>query len=87
MQSKNKPSPTKFEKLHIARVAQLPCVVCGSEEGSEVHEPEQGMWHISIPLCPACHRGSDGWHGTRLRWNLRKMTELKAINLTIGQLL
>lgn len=86
MRSKNKPAQTKAEAAHAAKVAQLPCVVCESTEGSEVHEPEQGMWWISLPLCPACHRGPEGWHGTRLRWSLRKMTELKAINKTIERL-
>ena len=86
MRSKNKPAPTAQEKRHIERIAALPCVVCGSNEGSEVHEPEQGLWFASMPLCAACHRGSDGWHGTRLRWSLRKMTELRAINET-GRLL
>lgn len=82
MKSKNKPAMTRKESEHVERVAELPCIVCDSDSGSEVHEPEQGMWFISIPLCPACHRGPDGWHGTRLRWSLRKMTELKAINET-----
>jgi len=82
MRSKNKAPMTRLESEHVDRVAALPCVVCGSDEGSEVHEPEQGLWFASIPLCAACHRGSDGWHGTRLRWSLRKMTELRAINET-----
>lgn len=86
MRSKNKPGLTKAEAAHVARVADLDCVVCEEPPRSEVHEPEQGMWWISIPLCPACHRGPDGWHGTRLRWKLRKMTELKAINKTIERL-
>ena len=86
MRSKNKPSPTKAEKAHIERVAALDCVACDSPGPSEVHEPEQGMWWVSIALCPSCHRGPDGWHGTRLRWSLRKMTELKAINRTIERL-
>lgn len=83
MKSKNKKAPSVQERRHIERVANLPCVVCGSEEGSEVHEPEQGLWFASIALCPACHRGSDGWHGTRKRWTLRKMDEIKAINATV----
>lgn len=83
MKSKNKKAPSAQERRHIERVASLPCVVCGSEEGSEVHEPEQGLWFASIALCPACHRGSDGWHGTRKRWTLRKMDEIKAINATV----
>lgn len=85
MQSKNKPKQTAAEKQHAARVAGLPCVVCG-DGPSEVHEPEQGLWFVSIALCPACHRGPEGWHGTRLRWKLRKMDELKAINETLRAL-
>ena len=73
---------TRQEASYVERVAALPCVVCGTDGKTEVHEPEQGLWFASIPLCTDCHRGSDGWHGTRLRWSLRKMTELKAINET-----
>jgi hypothetical protein len=82
MQSKNKPRPTAVETRRIERIAALPCVVCDSEEGSEVHEPEQGLWFASMPLCPACHRGPDGWHGTRKRWTLRRINELQAIDKT-----
>ena len=86
MRSKNKPAQTVKEKEWVRRIAALPCAVCGTYDESEVHEPEQGMWWISIPLCAACHRGPEGWHGTRLRWSLRKMTELKAINETVRML-
>jgi hypothetical protein len=83
MRSKNKPKPTADEAAHIARIAEMDCVVCDVAGPSEVHEPEQCMWFISLPLCPLCHRGPQGWHGNRLRWTLRKMTELKAINETL----
>ena len=83
MHSKNKPAMTVSERSHVSKVAALACVVCDSREGSEVHEPEQGMWFISIALCPACHRGSKGWHGTRDRWKNAKMNELKAIDATV----
>lgn len=86
MQSKNKPRPTAAEARHIERVAALPCVVCEAPPPSEVHEPEQGLWFASIALCANCHRGPDGWHGTRLRWKLRKFSELLAINETHRQL-
>jgi hypothetical protein len=82
MQSKNKPAQTAAERRHVARVADLSCVVCDAPGPSEVHEPEQGLWFASMPLCAACHRGPDGWHGTRRRWTFRKMDELKAINET-----
>ena len=80
MQSKNKRKPTDIERQRIERIASLPCVVCDSPGPVEVHEPEQGLWGIAIGLCPECHRSRHGWHGDRLRWTLRKMTELKAIN-------
>lgn len=86
MHSKNKPKPTRAESEHIARVAEMDCIVCGAPGPSEVHEPEQGLWFASMPLCTACHRGPEGWHGTRLRWTLRKVSELGAINETIRQL-
>lgn len=86
MRSKNKPKQTAAESAHAARVASMNCIVCDAPSPSEVHEPEQGMWFIAIPLCFECHRGKDGWHGTRLRWSLRKMTELKAINETAREL-
>lgn len=83
MKSKNKPRQTADEKQHVARVASLEtCVVCGDKGPVEIHEPEQGLWWLSLPLCTACHRGAGGWHGTRLRWTLNKMSELKAINQT-----
>jgi hypothetical protein len=82
MRSKNKPKPLAAESRHIARVAELSCIVCEAPGPSEVHEPEQGLWFASIPLCPACHRGADGWHGTRQRWKMRKFSELLAINET-----
>jgi hypothetical protein len=86
MQSKNKPKPTAAEAAHIARIAELPCIVCDAPGPSEVHEPEQGLWFASMPLCYACHRGPEGWHGTRLRWKLRRVSELSAINSTIKEL-
>lgn len=87
MYSKNKPAPTAAERSHIERVASLACVVCDAPGPSEVHEPEQGLWFAAIALCPSCHRGPEGWHGTRLRWTLRRVNELQAINRTVAQVL
>lgn len=82
MQSKNKAAPTAAERRRIEAVKALPCVVCEEPGPSEVHEPEQGLWFAAMPLCPACHRGPDGWHGTRRRWTLRRVNELQAIDRT-----
>lgn len=83
MRSLNKRRKTAAEAKHAERVSLLSCAVCDAPGPSQVHEPEQGLWFASIALCPQCHVGSDGWHGTRKRWTLRKVTELSAINRTL----
>lgn len=87
MYSKNKKTMTSAERLHVAKLKQQNCVVCDEPGPCDAHEPEQGLWFIAIPLCRECHTGKDGWHGTRLRWSLRKFTELKAINLTLERMI
>ena len=83
MRSKNKPTMTAAESRHVSKLAEQPCACCDSDGPVEIHEFEQGAWFASVPLCIECHRGSAGWHGTRLRWSLRKMDMVKAINKTI----
>ena len=80
MQSKNKKRQTLAESEHVAQLAELPCVVCGDTSGSEIHEFVQGDWYTSIPACQACHRGTEGWHGTRQRWTRNRVDMLGAIN-------
>ena len=86
MQSKNKPAQTAAERRHAARIAEMHCVVCDAAGPSEVHEIRQGEWFLSLPLCPACHRGPGGWHGTRALWNVRKLDQLGALAITIRRL-
>lgn len=83
MNSPNKPGQTAEEAAYVAIVATLPCACCQSEGPREVHEFEQGQWFTSVPLCVDCHRGGGGWHGTRSRWYLHKMTMLDAIESTV----
>jgi len=87
MQSKNKKTMTAAERRHVSAVKKLSCVICGEPGPTEAHEPEQGAWYISVALCPECHRGSGGWHGTRARWKNHKMDELGAINETLRRLM
>lgn len=88
MQSKNKPAPTVAEREHILKLKALGCVICGSDGYVEIHEPEQGLWHIAIPLCVICHRDNKyGWHGQRLNWKAKKWGELDAINATVRLLM
>lgn len=87
MKSKNKPPMTSAERAHVERVKELPCSVCGAPGPSEAHEPVQGLWFVSIALCPDCHRGSvNGWHGQRVMWRIHKLDELGALNITLQRL-
>jgi len=87
MWSKNKKAMTKAERHHVSKIKEMDCVLCDSPGPSEAHEIDQGLWFISIPLCPSCHRdGIFGLHGQKRMWAIKKMTELDALNLTIQRL-
>lgn len=84
MQSKNKKALTSAERVHVGMIKSMSCVVCEAPPPSEAHEPEQGLWFVSIPLCADCHRGSiNGWHGQKAMWRLKKWQEIDALNETI----
>lgn len=83
MHSPNKPAQTAEEAEYVAIVAALPCACCSDIGPREIHEFKQGQWFSAVNLCDPCHRGPDGWHGTRDRWKLRKMDMLKAIAETV----
>ena len=50
MQSKNKAKPTASERLHIARIKGMPCVICEASAPSECHEINQGQWFTLLDL-------------------------------------
>lgn len=88
MQSKNKKTPTKAERMHIANVKELPCSVCDAPGPSDCHEVKQGQWFTSIALCKDCHQGShNGIHGRKAMWNLKKMDELDALAVTVERVI
>lgn len=80
---------TLAAKRHMARVAELPCCVCGAIP-VEVHHVLEGRtpgrrssdWTV-IPVCHECHLGKEGIHGGRLLWKLAKQDELKALGETL----
>lgn len=87
MHSKNKARRTAAEQAHVDRVKALRCSVCDAPGPSEAHEPVQGLWWISIALCPDCHRGSiNGLHGQKVMWRIHKLDEWGALNITIRRL-
>lgn len=84
---------TKAEKMHLDRIAGLPCACCGDSPVHVHHIREgQGMsqrasnW-LTIPLCPSCHQGKHGVHGDKAMLLVRKITELDMMADTIKQLL
>jgi hypothetical protein len=87
MHSKNKLKPNSGERLHIARIKRMPCIICEAPPPSECHEIHQAQWFTSMPLCADCHRGSiNGIHGQKRIWSVYKMDELAALNETIRKL-
>jgi hypothetical protein len=78
---------TATERLHLARVKDMPCGVCGQAGPSDAHHVEQHMQYLCIPLCKDCHQGShNGIHGRRSIWNVMKKNELSVLNETIRRL-
>ena len=88
---------TKAEKQHLSRLSDLPCVLCWAL-GIEAHEVEihhlregcgmaqrSSHW-LAIPLCPSCHRGTLGIHGSRSLLRIAKVTELDLLAETIRRI-
>jgi hypothetical protein len=79
---------TKIEREHVGRVKELPCSVCDHPAPSDAHHIEQGLHFTVVALCKDCHQGAFmGWHGQKRAWNIRKMDEIKALNVTISRLI
>ena len=75
------------ERQHLANVKALACSVCDAPGPSEAHHLVQGQQFTAVALCPDCHRGYNGWHGTKAFWRIRKMDELDALDVTIRRLI
>lgn len=86
MRSPNQRAMTKAEREHVGRVKALACSICDAPGPSYAHHIEQGLHHIVVALCWDCHQGPAGWHGTKALWRVRKLDELKALNITLGRL-
>lgn len=86
MRTKNAKAITAAESKHLAAVKALPCSVCDAPGPSDAHHIEQGLHFAVAAVCVDCHRGTNGWHGTKAMWRIRKMDELKALNVTLRRL-
>ena len=78
---------TASERLHLARIKEMPCGVCGADGPSDAHHIRQHYQYLCIPLCKDCHQGSfNGIHGQRRIWNVKKLDETAVLNETIRAL-
>ena len=75
------------ERDHLGKVKALPCSVCDAPGPSHAHHVKQGQQYTAVALCPDCHQGYNGLHGTKAFWRIRKMDELDALNVTLKRLL
>ena len=77
MHSKNKKAMTTAERAHVERVKSIDCSVCDVCGPLDAHEIEQG-------LCRDCHTNPVlGIHGQKRAWAVRKLDEIKALNITL----
>lgn len=91
---------TKAEKLHLARIAELGCIVCRNlhygDTPAEIHHCSAGTGvsgraghHSVIPLCHAHHRtGGHGVavHAGRRTWEDKFGTEDELLTQTLIEL-
>ena len=82
------------ERMHMQRVKELPCSVCGHPGPSDAHHILEGRTpgrkspnFLCIPLCKDCHTGPKGIHGDRSMWKIYKATELQCLADTIERLM
>jgi len=83
--------PTKAEKQHYAKVANLGCSLCRylgyGESPPELHHIRRAGKRTNapvIPLCPEHHRGNTGIHGMGRKAFEReyKVTEEELLEIT-----
>ena len=86
-----KPTPAEIKagKAHMARVAQLPCVICNMRP-VEVHHcicdrfsgKKASDFH-TIPLCVRCHRiGDQAIHNNKAGWVRANGKDYKYLSVT-----
>lgn len=80
-------------KRHLARVAKLPCCLCGAH-GVQVHHVTEGktfgkrdrLHFCTIPVCPSCHTGTHGIHGDKSMLRIAKRSELELLSETLERI-
>lgn len=79
-------------KRHLARVHEVPCVLCGASP-VEAHHAREGLgmsqrandW-LTIAACADCHRGPLGIHGDKSLLRIQKVSEMDLLARTLEAL-
>jgi hypothetical protein len=87
MRTKNAARITAAESAHMAKVKSLSCSVCDAPGPSEAHHIKQGSHYLCCAICPDCHRGHNGLHGTKAYMRIKKLDELDLLAITIRRLM
>lgn len=82
------------DRAHMARVAELPCVICGKPGPSEVHHCICGRYgqrrasdRETIPLCIWCHRfGLEAIHSDKAGWIARNGNDFEFLPVVADML-
>jgi len=81
-------SYTKTQRVHLARVKELPCSVCNEPGPSDAHHIRQTRAFSVVALCKSCHQDPhNGIHGEKAMWRIMKMDEVDALAVMIERLL
>lgn len=79
-------------KRHLARVHDIPCVLCGAMPVEAHHiRDSQGMgqrandWMVAA-LCASCHRSEIGVHGDKTMLRIHKVSEQDLVARTLERL-
>jgi len=84
VRSKNSKPLTPRESAHVALVKVAGCVVCDAPGPNDAHHINQGEHFTCVALCHDCHQGAfNGIHGQKVMWRIKKLDEMKALNLTL----
>ena len=68
-------SQTAEKSRYMVAVKGLDCCICGQSGPSEAHHCRSDFmlrcdWQ-TIPLCIPCHKGPEGYHGSKKPWERR----------------
>ena len=91
-------SRSKHASDYMGRVKSLPCSLCSllgqPQSGvTEAHHIRTGHGmgdrasdFLTVALCEDCHRGTNGFHGTKSLMRIAKLSEMDLLAETVRQM-